>query len=268
MEMEGAGNEPYKCVTTIPPLLQRWNDSLFPSLIEEELEFIATQIDPGDHDWENDGHRDDLRLAPDLPAEQDGELQVWFIKVTRDSSFLDTFNVCNAGMTSWLSYLTDLTYVVSERIQMWAELDDDLGAEDNLRLYMGFDESGPFSDPPASASVDRDLEQPDAGSVSELLHDYPAIRGYFVHQTWPNLWEKDEEELLEVWNPLPPPFAGIETLSDWEVSWPLKPTGPVPPPPIPFIQFSDDGNADDADYYYYWYYKLCHLETEPVCTNP
>ena len=83
-----------------------------------------------------------------------------------------------------------------------------------------------------------------------------------------DLWEKDEEELLGYWDPLPPLFAGIGTLSEWEVSNPLKPTGPGPPPNIPFIQFSDDGNADDADYFYYWYYKRCHLETEPVCHNP
>jgi hypothetical protein len=268
MQMEGAGDDAYKCVTAVAPRLERWNDPVFPGIIEEDLEFIETQIDPPDHDWEDDGHPDDLRLAPDLPAQQDGELQTWFIKVTRDSSYLDAFNFCNAGMTSWLSYLTDLTYVVSQRMRMWAELDDDLGAEDNLRIYLGFDESGPFPDPPAAASVDKEFEEPDSGSMSSQLHGYPELRGYFVERAWPNLWEKDEEELLSAWDPLPPPFAGIETLSPWEVSWPLKPTGPEPPPPIPFIQFSDAGNADDADYYYYWYYKICHLEKEPVCTNP
>jgi hypothetical protein len=268
MQLEGFTPEAYGCVTARPPVLERWNDPLFPGVLEEELEFVETQIDPGDHDWEDDGHRDDLRLAPDLPAQEDGELQSWFIKVTRDSSFLDTFNVCNAGMTSWVSYLTDLTYVVSQRIQMWAELDDDLGAEDNLRIYLGFDESGPHADPPAGASVDKNLEEPDSGSVSALLDGYPPLRGYFVERAWPNLWEKDEEELLGVWDPLPPFFAGIDTLGEWDVSLPPKPTDPEDSPQIPFIQFSDDANGDDADYYYYWYYKLCHRESEPVCSNP
>ena len=268
MQMEAPFGDSYDCITQVEPVIEMYNSHLYPTQLLNTIPFVETQVDPADQDWDDDGFRDDLRLAPDLPAQQPDALEVYFLKVTRNSSYLDTFNVCNAGMTSYLGYHTDLTYFVPWKAQMWAELDDDVGGEDNIRFYMGFDDSGFTSYPPAGDSVDKVFNEPDSGSVIEYLHGYDKLKGYYVGKLWPNLWETDEEQLLGVWDPYPPPFAGIEPLSTWEVSAPVKPTTSTPNPPVPFVQFSDAGNADDADYYYYLWYKICHLETEPVCKNP
>ena len=261
MQIEGGFGTAYECITQVPPVIERWNDHLFPTQLEETIPFIDVQEDD-DQDAEDDGLRDDLRVAPDLPAKTDDEFQVYFLKLTRNSNWQDGFNECNGGLSSFVSYHTNLTYIVPRVLEMWSELDDDLGAEDNHLLHMEWDGDGFQSYPPPAESVSTSLEEPDSGSTSVELSGYAQLKGYYIDRVWPTIWEEDEEELILPWEPYGP-FSGIDTLSSWVVSAPAKGESTVPQ-----IQFSDGPNGDDADYYYYYSYKVCHLATEPVCANP
>jgi endonuclease/exonuclease/phosphatase family metal-dependent hydrolase len=251
MQIEASTKEKYKCITTKKPVVEVWDDPFYPSQLVQQIGFADVSVDD-DKDWDDDGAKDDLSTAPDLPADVDGEFKIYFLKVTRDSSFQDQFNVCNEGMTSWVSYLTDLTYFVPLRVKMWAELDDDLGAADNMRIHMGYDATGFKSYPPTGPSVDKSFDEPDQTD----LHGYSKLQGYYINQVWPTFWEMDEEEFLTTWGVLGP-FHGITSLSAWERAQSEA-----------FLILADGPNGDEADYYYYFYYAMCHMENVPACANP
>jgi hypothetical protein len=253
-------SENYTCVTRVEPTIERWDDHMAPVVLEEEIAFESTEVDPDDHDWDDDGFIDDYRTAPDLPGKVPDELQVYFVKLTRDADGLASFEECNAGMTSWISYLTDLTYFVPTDLLMWAELDDDIGAEDNLAIRMGWDEGGPTPGPNPSESQEIAIEEPSSGFAHQSLHGFPILRGYYTRQMWPTLYEIDEGALLHPWDAT---FDGFPPLDPREVSAPRKAGDSAP-----FVQFSDGPNGDEADYYYYLRYKRCHVHTEPLCANP
>ena len=251
MQIETSGLEAMQCLTSVPPLVEEWDDGMIPNQLVEAFEFVDVQVADND-DWDQDGLRDELHVAPDLPGDIDGALKIYFLKVTRSSSFLDSFNPCNAGMTSVLGYLTNLTYLVPRYVEMWAELDDDLGGEDNMRIHMAYDHGGYRPLPPAASSVYKVFDEPDKAQ----LHGYDRIRGYYVDSVWPTFWEMDEDEHLNAWAPYEP-FAGVGPLGGWYES-----EGSV------FQQFSDGGNPDSADYYYYFHFTVCHTETAAACHNP
>ena len=252
MQIEAGTSESYKCMTQVEPVIERYNDPTFPTILEDTIAFTATDVD-ADGDWEDDGYPDDLHLAPDLPGKVNDEFQQYFLKLTRKADWLDPFNPCNAGMTSWVSHHTDMTYVVPTRLQMWQELDDDLGAEDNLNIQSQFD-----AILPPLGSVQKALEQPDSGSVKVDLDSYDVLKGYYVGQAWVLLWEIDEGEPIEPWGA----NDSIPSLSPWLVSIPEKGQ------PAAFMLYTDDPDPVDADYYYYLWYRTCHIATEPACDNP
>ena len=267
MQMEAPAGDPYTCLTDVAPHVEVYDDHLFPTQLVDTIPFVATDVDPDDHDWDDDGFRDDMRIAPDLKGEQFDEFKYYFLKVTRDSSFLDPFSPCNASMTTYVSYHTDLTYIVPQKVQVWTALDFFEG-EDDMLIHMGFDDTGWTQNPSPFLSLYKAFTPPDTGSLTVTVSGNDILHGYYVNSVWPTFWETDFSQRLDVWDPYPPPFAGIASLSSWILSVPAKPTDANPFPDAPFVQYSNDGNANDADYYYYLWYKVCHLETEPVCSNP
>lgn len=251
MQIEASAGEPYTCMTSTPPVVEEWNDGINPTHLVHTYPFVDILVDT-DHDWENDGVRDDIRVAPDLPGMADDKLAVFFLKLTRDSDYNNGFNVCNNGMTSWVSFHTNLTYFVPTIVNVFAQLDDDVGADDNMRIHMGFDSAGFQASPSAATSVDLKFDDPDQA----YLHGYSQLQGYYVSGLWPTFWEQDEEEYLHAWAPYSP-FSGISTLSTWDRSS----SGGMQ-------QFSDGGNPDSADYYYILHYIMCHQGNVPDCANP
>ncbi len=260
IQIEGGNKDSYDCVTQESPTIEVYDSASLPINLEESFEFIDVAVDADDADWENDGFPDGLFRAPDLPGDTAGQLKTHFLRVVRNSSYLDGFNPCNGGMTSWVSLLTDLTFIVPVGMEMWAELDD--SDDDDLRVFMGFDHSGHTSNPPEAQSSHHTMNEPGSGSTTTGLVGATVLRGYYTNAVWPTLWEVDEAQLLEVWAPYDP-FDGLRSLGPWEPSAPLDPNSPAP-----FVQFSDDSNGDNSDYSYYLYYRLCHREGAPVCANP
>ena len=129
---------------------------------------------------------------------------------------------------------------------MWAELDDDIGGEDEIRVFMGFDHGGFTADPAPILSVDLIFDEPD----TEYLTGYSNLTGYYVDQVWPTLWEFDEDELIAPWEPNQP-FTGIPTLDTI-----LKVSGEEA------VLLADGMNPDDADYNYHFVYKRCRLKAD------
>ena len=158
-------------------------------------------------------------------------------------------------MTSTIAYDTDLTFVAPQKLQMWAELDDDLGAEDNLLVHSGFDASDYQTYPSPGTSASSAIEELSDGPAFRSMAGRPQLRGYYVQSMWPTLWEEDEEELITQWYA---PFTGLDTLHPF-----LTSDGD------PFFRIHSDGpNGDEADYYYYYWAFTCHLETETACYGP
>ena len=252
IQVEAVAPDPYDCITSVPPVLEEYDDGINPSQLLQTIPFVSVDVDPDDHDWDEDGIRDDLRIAPDLPGKVDDDHAIYFLKLVRDSSFQTGLNFCNSSLTSFVSFHTDLTWLVPTKVVMYAELDDDLGASDDMRVHMGYDASGFQPFPPQPTSADIELDEPDHA----YLHGHEQLRGWYVSQVWPTFWETDENEHLDAWAPYQP-FTGIPALSSWYRS---DSSG--------MQQLSDGGNPDSADYYYILHYAMCHMDNVPACSNP
>jgi len=252
--LEAAKYGPYDCITEKEPLLEDWDDPTFPSVLLEEIGFVDVLVEPQNDSWDGDAILDERWVAPDLAGKTDGELATYFVHLTRNADHTDPFNTCNAGMTSTIAYDTDLTFVAPLKLKMWAELDDDLGAEDNLLVHSGFDANGYTEYPSSGSSASIAIEELSDGPAIRWLTGRPELRGYYVQSMWPTLWEEDEEELITAWEPYAP-FTGLGTLHPFF-------TGDDDPF---FHQYSDGPNGDEADYYYYYWAHTCHLETETAC---
>jgi exonuclease III len=250
MFLEAGSKEAYGCLTAVPPVIEAYDDPLFPSQLVKKLPFEAVETDQ-DGDWDDDTRApDDRRLAPPLPGDTFDQLKIYFLKVTRDSDVHDGWNVCNAGLNSSASYHTNLTYFVPLSADATGELDDDVSADDNMRVYMGFGESGGNPWPPIAKSVDVTFDVP----IEQPLHGYAKLKGYYVDQVWPDFWETDEHDLLSVWSP-DAPFTGIGPLGEWR-DWAAD-----------AIYLADD-QPGEGDYTYLLTFRRCHVSTHRACTNP
>lgn len=251
--LEAPNSGPYKCITQKEPMLELWDDPSSPSVLLDEIAFADVLIDAS-HSWDGDLIHDERWLAPDLASKNDGEFATYFVHVTRDADHADPSNNCNSGMTSTIAYDTDLTFIAPQKLTMWRELDDDLGAQDDLLVHSGFDGNGFVEYPSPASSASVGIEQPSDGVAIRWLTGRKELRGYYVKSLWPTLWEQDEEELIRTWEPYAP-FDGLGTLHPFF-------TGDDDPS---FIQYADGPNADEADYYYYYWSSMCHMETETAC---
>lgn len=251
--IEAGSGEAFDCITRVEPVIQDYDEPSFPTMLVDEHAFVDILVGP-EESWDLDLRYDERWVAPELGGKVHGELATYFVRLTRDADHTDGWNPCNFGMTSSIAYDTNLTFFAPQRLQMWAELDDDLGAEDNLLVHSGFDAGGPWHDPAPNECSAVNIEEPSDGSAVRSLLGRPELRGYYVDALWPTLWEQDEEELIHAWGE----FSGIAPLSPLTGSFGAE----------TFKQFSDAGNGDDADYYYYYWYATCHLETELACAVP
>jgi endonuclease/exonuclease/phosphatase family metal-dependent hydrolase len=249
MFIEAGNQEGYGCVTAKPPVIEEYNDGLMPNQLVKSFPFEAVEVDQ-DKDWDDDTLvPDDRRLAPELPGDTWDELKIYFVRLRRNSDVQDGFNVCNGGLTSSVSYHTNLTYVVPVNADATGELDDDVSADDNLCISMGFDHDGYAPPCGLPSAVDLTFDVP----IDQALHGYEKLKGYYVGQVWPNFFEADENERLFVWSP-DAPFTGLGTLDEWHEGQESA------------FHLADD-EPGEGDYTYLVTYRRCHVATHEFCTN-
>jgi hypothetical protein len=244
--LEADNAKAYGCLTATDPVLEVYANPLFGGGLQKILQFTAVEVDQ-DKDWDDDARLpDDRHLAPDLPGDTQGQLKIYFVKLTRSTNAASNTNVCNASMISSLSYHTNLTYFAPLYANATGELDDGAWADDNLCIHTGFDAPGYTHCPPSAVEVTFDVP------ILQSL-EYPALQGYYVQLAWPNFYEMDEHEFLYVWTG-GEPFPGFGTLDEWVETNDQE-------------YYHADDTPTEGDYTYDVFYRRCHLATHPACTN-
>jgi hypothetical protein len=228
-----------------PPRFVAFKDPWYPDAVAEDLDAVAVT----DSDWDPDQYHDYFFTAPNLSSDEGGLLRYWFVKISRDTDVDFGFTGCNAPVTTWLSYHTTLTYLQPGLLNVYAGLDDDPDAQDNMRIHTGFDAGGLLADPPAGSSVELDFDTTDQADLT----GYAALQGYYTDQAFVSFWEIDEEALLNCWTGGLGGCTGIDDLAGFERGREGQET------------YADGGNPDSADYYYVLYYRLCHFAGDQEC---
>ncbi|TFG38120.1 MAG: hypothetical protein E4H46_00380 [Desulfobacterales bacterium] len=228
--------------------LEEFDKNIPPNLIQE-IPFIDVEIDD-DHDWHDDGRKDERYVAPELGTDTNDILKVYYVVMHRKD-----IPDCSPIIPTWTRFETTLSYFIPGLVRCFLQADDSgVGEDDEIRFYTYFDAA---TDPSWASQCDnnwcpkRIFDEPKG---QDYIDNESSLRGYFVNRVHLDLHEEedDDPDILLAHD------GNIDPLNPWYTS--LKDVfGKV------FREYTDNPNSEEADYEYYMYFNICHEEAD--CRN-